>query len=66
MEYKYQVLIAKTKTTVYVLDVQAENMQIAEQKALDKYSKGYWDTWRENDDELNTLEVNYMGEIENA
>jgi hypothetical protein len=40
---KYRVAIARTETTVYYVDVEAEHEGVAEELACDRYSEGDYD-----------------------
>jgi hypothetical protein len=57
---KFNVAIARTETTVYYLDVEAEDEDIAEEIATDRYNEGDYDSknvvWAEE-------EVHEMKEI---
>lgn len=63
---KYEVLIARSETTIYTVRVNASNEQEAETKAYDRYAKGYWASEEVIEGDEETHEINYLGESQNA
>ena len=63
---KYEVLIARNETTVYTIEVEANNEKDAEKKAYKQFAKGYWDSEDVVYGEEETHEINYIGEVSHA
>lgn len=62
----YEVRIARNETVVYTIKVDADNQKDAEEKAWNKYQKGYWDHEDNVYGEEEIHEINYKWELENA
>ena len=63
---KYEVLIARTETTLYTIEVNAKNQEEAEEKAYKKWAKGDYEDEDVVYGEEETYEINEIEDIENV
>ena len=63
---KYEVSIARTETTIYIIKVIANDEKEAEKLAYEQWEKGYWNYEEIVEGEEETHEITYKGEVRNV